>query len=78
MSVSELESRPGYRGGGLEVVARDGPAAGAGGCSTEAGAGAASGGRTLLSTMSLLPLMSPLLLSSSVSSSGCAMFSWEL
>lgn len=84
VSVSELESRPGYLGGGLEALgaddedddedAPDGPgiarlAAGGGG-------GGASRGLTLLSCMSLFPLMSPLLLSSS--SSGAAMFSCDM
>ena len=82
MSVSELESRPGYLGGGLEALgpdeddedAPDGP--GAGGLEAGAGGGGASRGLTLLSCMSLFPLMSPLLLSSS--SRGAAMFSCDM
>ena len=81
MSVSELESRPGYLGGGLEALcpeddedAPDGPATG--GLEAIAGGGGASRGLTLLSCMSLFPLMSPLLLSSS--SSGAAMFSCDM
>ena len=83
VSVSELESRPGYLGGGLEALgaddedddedAPDGPGIAR---LTGGGGGGASRGLTLLSCMSLLPLMSPLLLSAS--SSGAAMFSCDM
>ena len=59
VSVSELESSPGYLGGGLEVLESDKLEAG-GGTAAGGGGWAASRGRTLLSCMSLLPLMSPL------------------
>ena len=84
MSVSELESRPGYLGGGLGALAAeddeedeeaaDGP--GIARLEAGGGAGGASRGLTLLSCMSLFPLMSPLLLSSS--SRGAAMFSCDI
>ena len=77
VSVSELESSPGYLGGGLEVLESVKLEAGSG---TGAGAGAASRGRTLLSCMSpSLPLMSPLpLMSSSALRSGSARFSLDM
>jgi len=85
VSVSELESRPGYLGGGLGALgaeddeeaeeAADGP--GIARLEAGGGAGGASRGLTLLlSCMSLFPLMSPLLLSSS--SRGAAMFSCDM
>ena len=76
VSVSELESSPGYLGGGLELL--DSVKFATGGGAGGAGA-AASRGRTLLSCMSLLPLMSPLpLMSSSAFRRGSARFSFDM